>query len=161
MNVLWRFQSIPHGNINESVLFSSHRGFVTVIHINLMRITDINTRCTKTQQGIVFFVLSVFITLTTQAPPLCRFVFFFPFLQLISLYKTIPVSMRAPSLVWKIAWGKSVLTNSSVSLCPSAETDSLPCSYGLNAALKFHWNWQRMESEAFLLSGFSSRLFTV
>lgn len=48
-----------------------------------------------------------------------------------------------------------------MSLCPSAETDSLPCSYGLNAALKFHWNWQRMESEAFLLSGFSSRLFTV
>lgn len=160
MNVLWRFQSIPHGNINESVLFSSHRGFVTVIHINLMRITDINTRCTKTQEGTVFFIRSVFITLTTQAPPLHRFVFF-PFLLLISLYKIIPARKRAPSLAWKIAWGKSFLTNSSVSLCPSAEADPLPCSYGLSAALRFYWHWRGMESAAFLLSGFSSRLFTV
>lgn len=147
MNVLWGFQSIPRGNITESVLFSARRGFVTVIHIkpneNYWHKYLVHQDTTRP------FVLSIFIT--AQAPPLPFFFFF------------IPIALFFFFFWWKIAWGKSSLTNHDVPLSSTAETDPLPCSESLDATLKFYWDsyWVGREPEAFLLSGFNSRLFTV
>lgn len=115
--------------------------------LNLMRITDINTWCTKIQQGPLSLASS-------SLHRLHLFLFFFFFHSYCSIFFF---------FWWKIAWGKSSLTNHDVPLSSTAETDPLPCSESLDATLKFYWDsyWVGRETEAFLLSGFSSRLFTV
>jgi len=78
------------------------------------------------QEATRLLILSIFIILSTQAPPLPKLLLL-PFLVLISSYKNIPANMGAPSLVWRIARGKSFsLTNHTGLLSSSLETDAVP-----------------------------------
>lgn len=162
MNVLWRFQSIPHGNIKESVLLSVLRGFVTVIHIKSNE--NYWHKYLVHQEASRLLFHSIFIILSAQAAPLPKLLLPL-FLVLISSYENIlgnvgvstffseeDYSRKIPLLDW--LW---------CVLCFALETDPISHSKDLDVILKFYWDlyWMGRESELFLLSGLSSRLFIV
>lgn len=162
MNVLWRFQSIPHGNIKESVLLSVLRGFVTVIHIKSNE--NYWHKYLVHQEASRLLILSIFIILSAQAPPLPKLLLL-PFLVLIFSYKNISANVEVSTFFSEedclrkiplLGWLWCVLSF-------ALETDPTSQSNYPNAILKFYWDlyWMGRESELFLLSGLSSRLFIV